>query len=316
MYRFNLKRIMAVMLCLIMCLSMHIPVSASNNTREEKIGILFDKMTENLAEYLLDDNSENAYNIQAKTAEIENELSLMGVQKLSDEELHQFLADKGIPSTKVSKPADTNTVNWYLNTYSNYTSGSQKYDIQNLIAVGNNPGGMLITGADNVEFYSKKQKLANAVKNAINIYAQKAIGTIPVIQWTPYELLFSNSASNVFNSNYVTHRCVSSIEFSFVKKSSQSDDYYSLCKFSNKLSIAVNTHGAAVVNSQPKTYSKNTNKTISSDNYNSVSSAVHAYANNYTNHDYISYYNIESYDGEYSKKAYVPNPMAGPGQIY
>lgn len=41
-----------------------------------------------------------------------------------------------------------------------------------------------------------------------------------------------------------------------------------------------------------------------------------AYANNTTYYDYVPYYQIDSYDGQYSKVAYGPNPLAGPGQIY
>ncbi|HIR88346.1 MAG TPA: hypothetical protein IAC96_05280 [Candidatus Fimimorpha faecalis] len=128
----------------------------------------------------------------------------------------------------------------------------------------------MVTGEDNVKFYSNQQKIANAAKTAISIYAQKVIGLVPVIQWTPYELLFSSS-SNAFSSSY---------------------------------------------NSQPKTYSQQKTQTVSSDNYGSTSSAMKAYANNTTYYDYVPYYQIDSYDGQYSKVAYGPNPLAGPGQIY
>lgn len=310
------KRIISGILCFVMCIIVQSSSLALNVQNEEEIDKLFSKMTEDLAISLLyDDNSKNYEKYQSKVSDIENELSLMGVQKLNNDELYNFLSDRGI-STKVNKPSNSDTVKWYLYTSSNQSYGSQKYDVQRLIAVGNNPGGMLVTGADNVKFYSGQEKRANAVKNAFVVYVQKAIGSIPVIKWTPYELLFSNTSSNVFNSSYVTHRCVSSIEFSFVKKSSQSDNYYALCKYSNKLSIAVNAHGAAVVNSKPTTYSEHKSTTISSDNYGSVSKAIQTYVNAATYYDYIPYYEIHSYDGQYSKKAYVPNPLAGPGQIY
>ena len=94
------------------------------------------------------------------------------------------------------------------------------------------------------------------------------------------------------------------------------DSNYVLCKFSNRLSIAANAHGAAVVNSNPTTYSVQMTETISSDYYGSTSRAMKAYANNRTYYDYIPFYNIYSYDKKYSKAVYVPNPLAGPGQIY
>lgn len=291
-------------------------VHAADDTNQEQIDRLFDEITENLAIFLLNEDSEDNKNIEAENAQIEEKLSELGVKQLNDEELLEFFAERGIVSTRVSKPSDSNTVKWYLYTSRNLTYGSKKYDVQRLVAVGNNPGGMLVTGGDNEEFYSDEQKLVNGAKYAASIYAQKAIGLVKFIQWTPYELLFSSSSSDVFNSSYITHRCVSSIEFSYVKDASLSDASFRLCKFSNKLSIASNAHGAAVKDSKPETYSVQKNGTISSDNYGSTSSAMKAYANNTVYYDYIPFYELRSYDDEYSKTASVPNPLAGPGQVY
>lgn len=91
---------------------------------------------------------------------------------------------------------------------------------------------------------------------------------------------------------------------------------YSLCQFSNNLSIAYGIHGAAVADSKPTTYSKDVVKSILSDNYSNYDSAIRAYVGNFKYYDYMSYYEIQSCDGEYKIKAYVPNPLVGPGQIY
>lgn len=315
--KFRLRRVLVVILCLTVSLCTNQLVFAdNNNTNEEQIDRLLGEMNEKLALSLLDEDFQSKQTYQSGINQIEDQLAMLGVERLSDEEVEQFFKEKGIVSTKINKPSDTNTVRWYLYNYPNYSYNSQRYDVQRLIAAGNNPGGMLITGEDNVKFYSGKNKLANSVKNAVSIYVQKAIGLIPIIQWTPYELLFSNSSSNAFNSSYVTHRCVSSIVFTYVKKSSQSDNNYSLCLFSNQLGIAVNAHGAAVINGKADTYSERKSATITADKYNSISDAIWAYNNNAPMYGYISYYDIRSYDGEYSKKAYVPNPLAGPGQVY
>lgn len=292
--------------------------NAQEITTEEQICSLFDELTENLALSMIAEDDLVVEKCESNVVEIEQQLKVLGVDKLSDQELNQFLNEKGEASvgTRISKPENTDTVKWYLYSYTNYSYNSKKYDVQRLIAVGNNPGGMLVTGADNVKFYSGKEKLANAVSAAVSIYVQKAIGSIPVIKWTPYELLFSNTSSNAFNSSYVTHRCVSSIAFSYVKESTQSDDYYALSFYSNKLTIAVNAHGAAVVDSVPTTYSEQKTETISADYYSSITAAIQSYTGAAGCYDYISYYEIQSYDGEYTKKAYVPTPLAGPGQIY
>ena len=61
--------------------------------------------------------------------------------------------------------------------------------MQRLVAVGNNPGGTLVTGEDNYKFFSNKPILGKLIANLLVIYAQKAIGLLKVIQWLPYELL-------------------------------------------------------------------------------------------------------------------------------
>lgn len=312
------KKLLSIVLIVVMVFGMETNAFASSsiNENETQVNMLFNEMTENLALSLLEDNSTNTRKCNEKVEQIENQLSTLGVQKLSEEELNKFFDEKGVESSRFNKPANSNTVTWYLYSHPNYSYGSTKYDIQRLIAIGNNPGGMLITGDDNVKFYSGENKVVGAIQNAFGIYVQKAIGTIPVIQLTPYELLFSSSPSNVFNSSYITHRCVSSLSFIYVKKASQSEDYYTLSLYSNKLSIAAHAHGAAVVNSKPKTYSKQTTNTVESDHYNSIPDAIESYNGANGSYDYISGYRLESYDGQYSKQAYVPTPMAGPGQVY
>lgn len=285
---------------------------------EEQIGVLFDAMTESMALAMVTDDEAMIQKCETEISKIERQLDLLGVSELNENELNQFFEEKGqaLPQWLITKPENSDTVKWFLYNYSNQSYGSKTYDVQRLVAVGNNPGGLLVTGEDNVKFYSGKEKLANAVSTAVSIYVQKAIGYVPVIKWTPYELLFSNTSSNAFNSSYVTHRCVSSIVFSYVKESSQSDDYFSLSFYSNKLSIAVNAHGAAVVDSVPTTYSEHKTETVSADYYGSITAAIQSYRGESGCYNYIPCYEIESYDGEYTKDAYVPNPMAGPGQVY
>lgn len=285
---------------------------------EEQINMLFDKMSETLALSMLTEDASVVQNYEESIAKIEDQLENLGVKELSKNELNQFFQEKNGSVTRdsVSKPENTNTVKWYLVNYTNYSYYSKNYDIQRLVALGNNPGGTLVTGEDNYRFYSNAEKAANAISTAIGIYAQKAIGKIPVVEWTPYELLFSNTTTDVFNSSYVTHRCVSAIAFTYVKESTQGDDDYSLSFYSNHISIAIHAHGAAVVNSVPTTYSKQTTETISADYYNSVTSAIRSFKGEIGCYNYINYYEIESYDGQYTKRIYVPTPLAGPGQIY
>lgn len=316
MLRSKIKKIIAIAICITMSISVKMPVLAADDTKENQVNTLLDKMTENLALSLLEKDSEDIQKYEEENEQIENQLAMLGVKELNENELQQFLGERGVNSARISKPADGNTVKWYLNNAFNYTYNSVKYDVQILIAVGNNPGGMLVTGEDNYKFYSDEKKIANIISTAASIIVQKGIGLIRIIKWTPYELLFSNSSSNVFNSGYITHRCVSSIAFTFVKEASYSDDYYELSLFSNKLNIASNTHGAAVVNSVPKTYSQQKTAMVEADHYNSIPAAIKSYRGEAGCYDYISYYELQSCDGQYKKKVYVPNPLAGPGQVY
>lgn len=192
------KKLLSKTLAAVMVFGMGTTAFASSSTNENQINMLFDEMTENLALSLLEDNSADARKYNAKVDQIENQLSALDVHKLSEEELNKFFDDRRVESSRISKPPNSNTVTWYLYNYLNYQYNSTKYDVQRLIAVGNNPSGMLVTGQDNVKFYSGKQKVDNAVTNAAGIYAQKAIGTIPIVQWSPYELLFQ-----IFQKTYL-----------------------------------------------------------------------------------------------------------------
>lgn len=290
---------------------------------EELVGELSSLTAQKILKEVQQENSRNLSDISElddKIENIESEIKMLdNVEVLTDDEATEFIINSGNDESdkksRITKPGNSNTVKWLLSTYS-YTRSGTKYEVQELLAVGNNPGGMLVTGKDNEMFFSNKQLLANGAKELVSMYVQKAIGLIPVVAWTPYELLFSSSSQNVFNTNYITHRAVSTLSFIYVKKSGQSDAYQTLRLYSNRIDVAFNTHGAAVVNSKPFTYNKNGNFAQSSTSYGSISAAVDAYLSSRTIYDYIPSYKMNSYDKTWSKTAYVPNPLAGPGQVY
>lgn len=316
------KNFLALILCTAMCFGISTETHAVENSEkvsngnEEQIADLFEEMAECIVSSLLTDGQSDE--CQRTIADIEEQLSALGVHEMGEEEISDFFSLNNVASPRVSQPADTNTVKWYMSERKNYTYNSEAYDIQLLTAIGNNPGGMLVTGADNAEFYSNENKVVGSVVSLVSIYLQKGIGTIPlkIVQWSPYELLFSNTSTNVVNSSYVTHRCVSAITFAYVKKSSQSDSNYTLSHFSNQISVAINAHGAAVVDSVPKTYSKEETFTNRSDTYCNIEAAIKAYNGTSARYDYIESYTMYSYDEQYSIIAEVPNPLVGAGQIY
>lgn len=293
-------------------------VAAEAVDSDEQISVLFAELMHVIALSLDENNIENTEFYNNEISRIETQLELLGVEILDSADVAIYSEGTDTISSRgtVPQPANTNTVKWYSITNSNYSHNSQTYSVKQLIAVGYNPGGLLVTGKNNDPFYTEQEKFANAVSNAFKLYIQKAIGLILIIQWTPYELLFSNTESNIFRSSYITHWCVSSIMFTYVKLSSQSDDEYRLCYFSNRLELAVNAHGASVVDGSPHTYSKQSDLLLTADNYASKSAAVDAYNGLISPYSYIYYYEAQSYDGAYTKRIYVPTPLEGPGQVY
>ena len=91
---------------------------------------------------------------------------------------------------------------------------------------------------------------------------------------------------------------------------------YSLVKYSNKAKIWVKTYGSSVKNGKIFSYNKEKEYTMSSQHYNSNINFIDIYLQNRYVYDYIPFYTIYSNNKQYSKEIYLPNPLAGPGQIY
>ena len=329
-----MRKVISIVCSVVLCMSIVLAsvgqVSALENAdvanRDEQISALFDEMTENLAlsllnEAIADESSVSSQAaVQEDLADIDEQLAELGVRQVEGDELAEILNRESVHSPvapQASKPADTNTTKWYVYNYISNSYGGKKYDVQRLVAVGNNPGGTLVTGEDNYKFFSDKPILGKVLKTLALIYAQKALGTTGIVmQWLPYELISPpESTNNSFNSCYITYRCVSTVAFSYVKESSKSDDYYELSFYANKFSIAANIHGAAVVNSTPKTYSDSKTATVVAENYNAILPAIASYLNEGGCYGYIYSFDIRCCDGTYTKTVYVPTPMSGPGQI-
>lgn len=196
------------------------------DTNKEEFDKLLGELSSNMAEKLLiESQEENSLQRSNDMIKLEKKLELLeaqiesldGAEVLTNDEAFKFIKENS-KDARISKPSNTNTVKWYLYTSYYPNNTTRTYQVQDLRAVGNNSGGMLVTGKDNEQFYTGKQLATNGLKELFSIYVQKGIGSIPVIGWTPYELLFSSSSNNVVNSSYVTHRCVSTISFIFVKK--------------------------------------------------------------------------------------------------
>lgn len=323
----KLKRVIAMLLCCVCVFSLSAVARAetTQEARQAQIEALFDEMTEAKALSLLH-GDENAVSTQSSTTnieQIEEELLRLGVRRISGSELDTYLnkIGDGTVGLNVEKPANTNTTNWYLYSYTSNYYNSKRYDVQRLVAVGNNPGGMLTTGAKHHEFYSNKPIIPDeAINTLASIYVQKAIGTIRVVGWTPYELLFNHEEIRTYgyDSYSVAYQCVLSVAFTYVKETGQSEDYYELSFYSNKLSLAYTLYFGFVRNGKAYSHSVDKTNTIYADNYNNaVTPAIQSYLGLGNSYDYIYSFEIKALDDTYTAgKFYVPTPMAGPGQIW
>ena len=219
---------------------------------------------------------------------------------------------------KIKKPANTKYVDWILKPEQTYTYGKKKYSVQSLVAAGKATEGMLYTGNDHLMIKKGENRVVSSIQNLASIYLQKAIGATPVklIQWSPYELLFGNQ-NKPLSDTHVSHRCLSTIKFTYVKEAGLSDQYYRLEKFSNKLTISLNINTYYVNSPGDLEYvSKKKKEVERSEHYEEELSAVKVYTEGRQLIDYIPSYKVYGLNQKFIETSYVPNPTSGPGQIH
>ncbi|MCM3175568.1 hypothetical protein [Paenibacillus sp. MER 99-2] len=204
---------------------------------------------------------------------LEQDLKKLGVTSLSNDEVNQRFSDPNLVLPQVTVPPSTSAIKWYEINYS-ITRNGITYNLQDLYAQGLNGNSKLAVGANGSTLYTNKQILVRNVTNIASMYAQKAVGLIPVVQWLPYELLFSSNTNVTNNSHVVTHRSLSTVCFTYVKKSGQSDSYQNLGWISNMFTVASSHTLAGYNNGSPYSETKDKTNTVYADNYASGSRAV------------------------------------------
>lgn len=282
---------------------------------------LLDELAQYKADSLLDENDlVKTYSLDddSYVLELENKLLNLGVTEVSEDELLDLNLksnlEDGMISPLVSVPSTTNAVKWYSKRYT-YTYNGVSYNIQELYAQGNNGNSPLIDGGDGKKIYTNKQIAVSNLKNLASIYAQKAIGLISIVQWTPYELLFSNNSKVVNNSHTVTYRSVGTVCFTYVRKSTQTDSYQQLSFVSNRVSLASTHVLAGVNNGTPYTQTKSFNHTFSASTYAPLEAAVKSFLNVHSQRSsYVSNYKFYNHDKSASLTQYVATPSY-PAQV-
>lgn len=254
----------------------------------------------------------SSYNTNEQS--IEEQLFKLGVTEVQQDELRRLTQNDPVP--RIYIPPNTSTTRWYSYRHTmNYNGIS--YNIQELYAQGMNGNSSLSEGRDGVTLYSGGQLLVSGLKYIASMYAQKVIGLIPVVNWTPYELLFSDNSKVVNDSHVITYRSTSTVCFTYVRLSSQDDDYQNLSFVSNSISVAASHTLAGYDNGRP--YAKSSpeeNTTINADTYAPLLGAVQSYLESpLPKYSYASYYVFYNQDKTKSILQHVATPEF-PGQVY
>ncbi|PYI50051.1 hypothetical protein [Paenibacillus flagellatus] len=292
--------------------------NAAIDAKKEKIRAKFEELGEYRANKLLqaakNGTDVDPQQLDSTEVQLESDLQALGVNAITPAQAQAIANGGSDVSIQVTVPPSNSNVKWYDIRYTYYTGGTT-YAVQELYAQGLAGGTNLAAGQNGVTLYTNKQILVKNVTYIAQMYAQKAIGTIPIVQWLPYEMLFSDNSQVTNNSHVITHRSLSTVCFSYVKLDGQSDNYQSLSYVSNMVSVASSHTLAGYNNGSP--YSKTTDKsnTDYATNYASPTSAVNAYKDPYApRQSFISFYRFYNNDQTASLTQYIINPSF-PAQI-
>lgn len=250
---------------------------------------------------------------QNRIDDIENQLFCLGVIELSDLEI-QTLQSCNDESQNImpmiSIPPSTSNTRWFSNSYYVYRSEG-KYEIQDVYAQALTTSSSLGKSIEGV-VQTESQKLINEFKALASVYAQKAIGAVPIISLMPYEMSFGTTKTV---QNYETHyrsTLLNQMCFSYVKFETHSSQRLSLVTNQLQYRIDLNTHwvyngiiyGDTVIK---QGYS-------ASINYASSALAVSNYLGT-TICDFVSGIDIKNYDENITDRITIYCPTA-PGLVY
>lgn len=283
MIRKKMGRLLAVpaLMFLVFIFLSNINVNAATVSKEDKIESIFDDMSCYYTQNQMDDNGKSTMQSIKKQNEWNKELQKMGVTKITSKEAMKITNNKSIASLR--------NVSFY--TYNEtYTYRNKKYSIRKLYAASTGPGNKLDNGGDGRKLYTGQEYTVKNIKYIASIYAQKTIGLIPVVQWLPYELLFSDNSNVTNQSHTITYRSTQTFCYIYVRPYMASQDKEELCFTSNKVCVSYSQVLAGYktvtkkVNNKKRTYhvpytvSKDTqSKIIKAKNYSSTQAAVKRY---------------------------------------
>ncbi len=321
---------MVVTLVSVLTIFFYIPLSADetientmtqekhNEKERGKFEEVLEKLSE-LSEQRLSDLSEERDGTlqRLNTNDIEQELLELGVDKLSQEDLNELneKANDDI-SINATTPPSTDSVDWYSYRMDTYHEGD-RYEVQQLFAMSKTSDSNLANGADGVHINTGENLVLSTIEELASVYVQKIIGTIPVVQWTPYELLGPEYEQVTLDTHQVTYRSTQTVIFAYVKPYGTSDSNQELSFVSNRVDLAHSHTFAGIDNQGP--YSKPTdefNLGIPADEYGSINAAVSSYLTGYgTQSSFVEDYRFYDHNQEVAVTQPVLNPFL-PGHIH
>lgn len=299
-----MKKVLALVLTVLMLMGLACPVWANAEMDKHyvdqtaEIERILTELGELRAEAILDENerTRDGASVECRVNELESELIDLGVEILAQDEVAELMGKSG--NARVTVPGTTNSVKWYSANVRQLYNGDP-YTVQKVYAQGLKTTSTLC-GAD-----SEKQLLdscdilidgdSQIGGELLSIYVQKAIGMIPLIGWTPYELLFTSTDgslddySDVNTAVSITYSYVTTVCFCFVCPADVGQTPEDCSYVSTSVNLAGTITAAGVKDGTAYVKHTDVSKTTNATNYASSLVAAEWYVNKTTEPTIYSY---------------------------
>ena len=259
----------------------------------------------NLVEqYPTKDNSTKMYSMNNNIIQIENQLDALGVTKSPEPLTDKSMLDASVLAASSNNEIRTETISRF------YVQGLP-YTVKHEYSIPKTLYSNQVTSDSGVSLYSGSTTLDSILK-LISIYAQKTIGTIPIIAWTPYELLIPTNAVKI-NSLTFDYVAASTICYSWVKPYGSTNAYYQRSMVTNHMTCEA-TFTSKGIRSNGYAYAEPSGKKFVQEyaqNYANTAKAVNSYV-----YEFSRYYSLVNaveikclLTGAVAKKVRLPIPM-------
>lgn len=274
-------RVISALTIVMLMFSSGITVNAADISKETKIENIFKDMSIYYTQNMLNSSTQSRLQSITKQNNWDKELKKMGVTPITSAQVMQITNNKSTAALR--------NVRWYTSNET-YTYKNKKYSVCKLYATSIGSGNKLDNGGDGRKLYTGQEYAVKNLKYIASIYSQKTIGLIPVVQWLPYELLFSDNSNVTNQSHTITYRSTQTFCYIYVRPYMASKDKEELCFTSNMVCVSYSqvlagyktvtqkVNKKKITYHTPYTVSRDTQaKVIKAKNYSSTAAAVKRY---------------------------------------